>query len=391
MKILFFDCFSGVSGNMLLGALIGLGYPVDNLKKIATSFGFNKSIVQVSSKKVGGLKSTLIMIENLPDQPVRNLDTINKLIDAVDLVPATMKFAKKVFENLAQAEAKVHGIPIETIHFHEVGAIDALLDIVGVCDAVQYFKVDKIICSPLPLGHGTVECAHGTLPVPVPATVELLNNVPTYSSGRAGEHVTPTGAALVTTLCDQFGRPDSMKILSTAFGSGTRRFDSGLPNLLRAFLAEMESESAGLDELVIETNIDDMSPEFFGPLMQKLFNAGAKDVTFTPCQMKKNRPGVLISIIGGKETLDSITHVLFSESTTIGIRHYPVKRIVCERRWEEVETPFGPVRIKVSSHSGKDVGIKPEFEDCQKLAEKKNVSIQRICEEAISTYRKINC
>lgn len=390
MKTLYFDCFSGVSGNMLLGALIGLGYPVENLKSIVAALGLDESIIRVSSDNSYGFQSTLVLVENPPDQPVRNLSSVFEMIDSTDFDTAATRSAKDVFHKLAHAESKVHGTSIENIHFHEVGAIDALVDILGVCDAVQYLKVDKIICSPLPLGHGTVECAHGTLPVPVPATVELLKGYPTYSSGRKGEHVTPTGAALVTTLSDQFGRPESMTMLATAFGSGTRRFESGPPNLLRAILAKTKTEPRRLDELVVETNIDDMNPEFFGPLMDNLFVAGAKDVTFTPCQMKKNRPGILVSIICGRQTLDKVAGVLFSESTTIGIRISPVERIVCDRRWEEVTTQYGPIRIKISSHLGMKMGIKPEIEDCKKIADEKNVPLQKVCDEAVFAYRKKN-
>lgn len=388
MKTLFLDCFSGVSGNMLLGALLGLGYPESDLRNVVKALGFDPDILKVNAKVVSGLASKLVTVTLPENEPHRHLHDIDKIIDDSALENCVKEKAKAVFLRLAKAEAKVHGTTVDHIHFHEVGAVDAMVDIVGTCAAVCALDIDRIVCSPLPLGHGTIQCAHGILPVPVPATVALLEGVPTYSAGREGEHVTPTGAALVSTLADDWAKWVSMKIDKSAYGAGTRTFEGGPPNLLRAVLGRQQAQQSGRNELVIETNIDDMNPEFYGPLTQSLFKAGALDVTLIPCYMKKGRPGTLISIIGGHETLDQIAEVLFSESTTIGIRTYPVQRIVCERFTETVKTKFGDVRIKISRHNGRIVGYKPEFEDCKTLAGEHGVSVQQVYTDALAAFSR---
>jgi pyridinium-3,5-bisthiocarboxylic acid mononucleotide nickel chelatase len=388
VKLLYLDCFSGVAGNMLLGALLGLGYPEGELRNVIQSLGFDPDILHVEPTQVQGLAATLVTVDNPPDQPHRHLADVLEIIDRAEIPPEAADNARKTFTRLAEAEAKVHGTTPDHIHFHEVGAVDALVDIVGVCAAIEALGVEAVICSPLPLGRGTVECAHGTLPVPVPATAELLHGVPTYSAGRDGEHVTPTGAALVTTLSAKFGDHGTIATTHTAFGAGTRKFEGGPPNLLRALLAEAEGSLEELDNLVVETNIDDMNPELFGPLTKALFDAGARDVTLTPCYMKKGRPGVLVSVIAGRQTLDAIAEVLFAQSTTIGLRSYPVSRLVCERTRETMETPFGPVTMKVSRYRGKIVGARPEFEDCRSAAEQFGVPVQDVYDAAIAAYRK---
>ena len=388
MKILYLDCFSGISGNMLLGALVAVGCPVDRLNATVAALGFPDTTLRIESVDDQGLAATQVTVTSPPDQPSRNLHDIERILEAAALDDKIADLARKAFHNLARAEAKVHGTTEDSIHFHEVGAVDAMVDIVGSCAAVLALGVDQVVCSPLPLGHGTVDCAHGTLPVPVPATLALLEKFPTYPADRPGEHVTPTGAVLATTLADRFGRLPAGQILQSGFGAGTRRFESGPPNLLRAMLIEARKEASGQDDLVIETNIDDMNPEFYGPLVHKLFEAGALDVTLTPCYMKKGRPGTLVSVIGGKETLDAIARVLFSDSTTIGLRVHPVARIVCDRTWREVSTPFGTVRIKVSRYLDRIVGAKPEFEDCVHLAETHQVSVQEVYQAALAAYRR---
>ena len=375
---------------MLLGALIGIGYPESELLGTIQKLGFPPSIVRVEKVMIKGISSILVTVDNPPDQPCRHLQDIVSIIDDSDLKDAVKIKAKQTFKKLAKAEAKVHGVSIQEIHFHEVGAVDAIVDIVGVCAAIDYLGIETITCSPLPLGHGTVKCAHGVLPVPVPAVVELIKGVPTYQSGREGEHVTPTGAALVTTLANSFGPLGPMKIEDFAFGAGTRTFEGGPPNLLRAIIGQAKEKSLGIDELVIETNIDDMNPEFYGPLSEKLFEAGALDVTLTPCYMKKGRPGILVTVIGGHNTLEKISAVLFSESTTIGIRTYPVSRIVCDRKMQEVQTEFGTVRMKISRYNDSVVGTKPEFEDCKKLAKESDVSVNEVYNAALFAYKNKN-
>ena len=386
MKALFFDCFSGASGNMLLGALLDLGYPVEKLHETIAALGLGNDLVSVQHLQVKGLAATLVTVANPPDQPHRHLADIESILSSTTLPNRVKASAIAVFRRLAQAEANVHGTSVDQIHFHEVGAIDAMVDIVGTCAAVAHFGPERILCSPLPLGFGTVKCAHGTLPVPVPATLELVRDVPTYSAERQGEHVTPTGAALVTELADEFVRFGVQKVERIGYGAGTRTFETGPPNLLRVILGRLEQTPEGRDELVIETNIDDMNPEFYGPLTEKLFEAGALDVTLTPCFMKKGRPGTLVTVIGGKQTLHSIAQVLFSDSTTIGLRTYPVSRLVCDRTWKTVLTAFGEVRIKISQYQGHDVGAKPEFDDCRKLAAKAGVAVADVYHAAMAKY-----
>jgi len=387
MKTLFLDCFSGVSGNMLLGALLALGYPQKELFSIVEKLGFSPSIIKVENVHANGISSVLVKVENPKDQPQRRLKDIIGLIRKTALPQEVKEKSIIAFDKLARAEGKVHGVSKGEIHFHEVGAVDAIVDIVGVCSGIFYLGFEQVLCSPLPLGHGTVKCAHGALPVPVPAVVEILKGVPTYSANREGEHVTPTGATLVMTLADSFERFGGIKIDKSGYGAGTRKFIGGPPNILRAIAGESEKRAEGLDELVIETNIDDMNPEFYEPLSEKLFEAGALDVTLTPCYMKKGRPGILISVIGGKNTLEKIARTLFRESTTIGIRSYPVSRIVCEREVEKVITEFGEVRIKISKYNNNTVGAKPEFEDCKTLAKKAAVPLHDVYNAALLSYK----
>ena len=390
MNHLHLDCFSGVSGNMLLGALIDLGYAESDFQAAMIAVGFDPNWLHISRVERQGLSAVLLETDNPPNQPHRHLSDIEAIIDGAELSDRVKSAAKHVFRRLAESEAKVHGSTIDHVHFHEVGAVDAIIDIVGVCHGIETLGIDTLSCSPLPLGSGTIQCAHGILPVPVPATVNLLDGVPTYSAGRDGEHVTPTGAALVTTLCESFGPMPAGVLRESGYGAGTRTFAGGPPNLLRAMRMVIPSTKAGSQDpqgnLVIETNIDDMNPEFYGPLATKLFSSGALDVTLTPCYMKKGRPGVLVSVITDPSSLDSVAETIFAHSTTIGLRTYPVSRIVCQRDWQSVDTAYGPVRMKISRYKDKDVSVKPEFDDCKKISDRSGKSVQEIYNAALAAY-----
>ena len=312
------------------------------------------------------------------------------MIGAAAIDEAVKQKALQVFRRLGEAEARLHNQPIEKIHFHEVGAVDAILDIVGACLGLAMLGNPDLVCSPLNVGGGTVEAAHGTLPVPAPATAELLKGIPVYSSGVESELVTPTGAALVSTLAARFGPVPAMKVERIGYGAGAKDFPTH-PNIVRLMLGEKTGSGAG-DEtvVVIETNIDDMNPQIYGPFAEKALAAGALDVTCSPLQMKKNRPGLLVSVISKPELESALTRLLFEETTTIGVRITEARRKVLAREVVKVETAYGPVKMKVSRLNGKIVNAAPEFEDCRRLADQKSVPLKDVMHAAQSAYGKLH-
>ncbi len=296
---------------------------------------------------------------------------------------------------MGEAEAKLHNQPIEKIHFHEVGAVDAILDIVGVCLGLAMLGNPELVCSPLNVGGGRVEAAHGTLPVPAPATAELLKGIPVYSSGVESELVTPTGAALVSTLATEFGPVPAMKVERIGYGAGAKDFPTH-PNIARLMLGEKTGKAADSSRgagdgivLVIEANIDDMNPQLYGRFAEKALAAGALDVTCSPLQMKKNRPGLLVSVILKPELESALTHLLFQETTTIGVRITEARRKVLEREVVKVETAFGPVKMKVARLEGKIVNAAPEFEDCRRLADEKSLPLKEVMRAAQAAYGEL--
>jgi uncharacterized protein (TIGR00299 family) protein len=337
MKLAYLDCASGISGDMFLATLIDAGAPSDKLfaelKKLPLGFYEFKRTRAVRSSIVG----TRVDIRVPGEQPHRHLSDIRKMIENAALPDRAAKNALKAFGMLAEVEAKLHNTTPEKIHFHEVGAVDAILDIVGVCVGVELLGITDLICSPLNVGSGKVDAAHGTLPVPAPATAELLKGIPVYSSGVDGELVTPTGAALIKTLAAEFGPLPAMKIVNIGYGAGAKDFP-GHPNIARLFVGERTEIIAGVkglpgDELVsvIEANLDDMNPQIYGYLLDKALAAGALDVTCTSTQMKKNRPGLTISILCEPEKAEALSQLLFEQTTTIGVRIYEARRKVLER------------------------------------------------------------
>lgn len=394
MKLAYLDCSSGISGDMFLAALIDAGVPGEKLfgelKKLSLGFYEFKRTRTVRGSLVG----TRIDIRVPGEQPERHLSDIRTLIEKAALPEKAARQALKAFSTLAEVEAKLHNASPDHIHFHEVGAVDAILDIVGVCVGLELLEITDLICSPLNVGSGHVNAAHGTLPVPAPATAELLKDIPVYSTGVEGELVTPTGAALVATLASEFGSLPAMKISKIGYGAGAKDFP-GHPNIARLFVGErteiiMGAKGLPGDELVsvIEANLDDMNPQLYGYLLERALAAGALDVTCSSTQMKKNRPGLTISILCEPEKSDALSQLLFEQTTTIGLRIYEARRKVLERSHVPVETPFGPVRMKEARSAGKVMNATPEFEDCQKLAHEKSVPLKEVMVAAEAAYYK---
>jgi uncharacterized protein (TIGR00299 family) protein len=332
----------------------------------------------------------------------RALSQIREIISQAELSNSAKKTAIAIFEKLGAAEAKIHNVAVEQIHFHEVGAVDALVDIVCAAVGAEALGVDEFICSPLNVGGGTVTCSHGTLPVPAPATVELLKNAPVYSSGIQAELVTPTGAAIVATLAKHFAPFPQMKIEKTGYGAGTRDF-SGHANLLRLTIGENVAEkNAGVGAAraaakhvsretisVLEANLDDLSPQVFGYVMNQLLEAGALDVFSTAVQMKKNRPGMLLTVLAKPEDAGKLSQIIFAETTTLGVRRREESREVLARKWQTVTTRFGDVRIKLASMNGTVSNYAPEYEDCRRIAAEQRVPLKTVMQEALQEYLKV--
>jgi pyridinium-3,5-bisthiocarboxylic acid mononucleotide nickel chelatase len=395
MNLAYLDCFSGISGDMFLAALLDAGVELDRLQKELKKIDLGPYEFTQNRVMRKGLAGNHVEILAPGKQPHRHLSHIEKLIGDAAIDKAGKQKALQVFRRLGEAEAKLHGQPIEKIHFHEVGAVDAILDIVGGCLGLALLGNPDLVCSPLNVGAGRVEAAHGSLPVPAPATAELLKGVPIYSSGVESELVTPTGAALVSTLAAGFGPMPRMKVERIGYGAGAKDFPTH-PNIARLMLGERAEdvgagpETAG-DEVisVIEANIDDMNPQLYGYLAEKALEAGALDVTCSAVQMKKNRPGLLVSILCKPEMENSLTRMLFEQTTTIGVRITEARRKVLEREVVTVETAYGPVRMKVAMLDGKKMNTTPEFDDCRRLASEKSVPLKEVMLAAQTAYRKL--
>jgi len=388
MKCAYFDCFSGISGDMTLGALLDAGVPIEQLRSELQ--GLNLPGWDLTAEKVwkNGMAASYAKVRAQDTQTHRSLSAILGIIEKSSLAPSVKAPATAIFTKLGEAEAAVHDVPLEKIHFHEVGAVDAIVDIVGACIGFSALGIESFACSALNVGGGTAKMAHGVLPVPAPATARLLLGKPTYSNGVQKELVTPTGAAIVTTLCTSFGPQPPMTVNAIGYGAGTADLE-GQPNVLRLMVGEAAEKRAAADSetiRVLEANLDDMNPQIYGYFLEKALAAGALDVFSTPVQMKKNRPGMLVSVLCNPEDESKFHEMLFAETTTLGIRTYTAERRVLARQWETVHTNFGDVRIKVARLNGHIRQASPEFEDCRKLAEAKNVPLQRVMDEAMHTW-----
>jgi uncharacterized protein (TIGR00299 family) protein len=452
MRIAYLECFSGISGDMFLGALVDAGVPAKLLQDTVSGLSLG-AMLEVSRVMRSGISATKVDVwvndeKDLPKEEYwsekraqndlrretgghshqhetvphehshehshepssehryssahdhthghshgRGLIEIRKIISASGISVSAKQTACAMFEALGTAEGKIHNVPPEEVHFHEVGAVDAIVDIICAAVGVEALGADQIVCSPLNLGGGTVHCAHGTFPVPAPATLELLKGAPTYSSEVQKELVTPTGAAIVKTLARQFGAFPRMKIEATGYGAGSRDF-AGHPNVLRLTLGEALSEPAGAAAgkttsemiIVLEANLDDLNPQVFGYAMDRLLEAGALDVFAMPVQMKKNRPGMLLTALCRPEDADKLMLLIFAETTTLGVRRREEARQILARRWESVNTQWGEVRIKIGSMNGTVSNYAPEYEDCRRIASIHRVPLKIVMGEAVESY-----
>jgi len=438
MRIAYLECFSGISGDMFLGALIDAGVPPRLLEDAVAGLQVGARL-EISRVVRSGISATKVDVwvdgeKDLPreeywatqnvgralspakskhehghhddherdhdhpragapashdPEPGRGLSEIRAIIGKADISDTARKTAISIFEALGTAEAKIHATSIEKVHFHEVGAVDAMVDIVCAAVGAEALEVDEIICSPLNVGGGSVKCAHGTFPVPAPATVELLKAAPVYSTGIQAELVTPTGAAIVKTLATRFAAFPEMKIDKSGYGAGSRDLP-GVPNVVRLTVGEVESTLVAKTSseiiTVLEANLDDLNPQVFGYVMDRLFEEGALDVFGMPVQMKKNRPGSLLTVLCKAEDASKLTQLIFTETTTLGVRRRDERRQSLARRWENVNTPWGEVRIKIASMNGTVTNCAPEYEDCRRIATEHHVPLKKVIQEASQQY-----
>ena len=381
MTILYLDCYAGISGDMTVGALLDLGVPLEYLRAELDKLGlpsgsFELSTSRTERRHIPALKFDVTVHDY---HTHRHYAAIDAMIAGCGLTGPVKSRAGAIFRRLAEAEAKVHGVAVEEVHFHEVGAVDSIIDIVGTAICLEFLAVEAIYASALPLGSGFVETAHGRLPVPAPATAELLRGLPVHGGCGAGERVTPTGAAIVAALVDGCGAQPEMLLDKLGCGAGGKDFPD-CPNILRAFLGRRAYKNASADEvIVVEANIDDSTPELLGYAMERLFEEGALDVFFTPIQMKKNRPGVMLSFLCPPPRLERLAHLLLTETSAIGVRHYRAERTILRRQIVEQQTEFGAVRFKqVFDTNGMVMRTTPEYEDCRRIAREKEIPCQEV-------------
>jgi uncharacterized protein (TIGR00299 family) protein len=389
MKIAYLDCLSGISGDMTLGALVDAGVDLAAIQAGIDSLKMPRPVKLTAAEvKRKGFRATKVTVEHEPEQAHRHLHHITDMIDASDvLTPPQKDLAKRIFTRLGEAEAKVHGSTLRKVHFHEVGAVDSIADIVGSAVGLTLLGVDRILCSPVPVGGGYIEIEHGRVTVPAPATAELLKGIPIAASQVQMELTTPTGAAIVSTVTDEFGPLPSFRINTIAYGAGDRELKEQA-NVVRLFVGESEPGYQRDQVLVLETNLDDISGEIIGHTTTKLFEAGALDVYTTSIHMKKNRPGVLITVLCGSELAAKMEKILFRETGTLGIRRWPASRHKLERRPKTVATPHGEVEGKVAVLSDGSLSFSPEFESCRRIAEATSLPLRDVYEAAMRAFEE---
>jgi pyridinium-3,5-bisthiocarboxylic acid mononucleotide nickel chelatase len=388
MKTLYFDCFAGASGDMILGALVAAGVDADLLSRQLSLLNVQGYTIDFKTVSRAGLSATHAVVETQPERKHRHLAEILKIIDNSALSVAVKQRASQVFTRLAEAEARVHNEPIDRVHFHEVGALDAIVDVVGAAICFEMLRVERFVSSPIHVGSGFVEMEHGRFPVPPPAVAELLKGVPFYSTDIKGELLTPTGAAIITTVAEQYGSFPAIKATTVGYGAGTREYES-FPNVLRVFVGDSESQEPNVQSLLmIETNIDDLSPQILGHVMDRAFELGALDCYFTSVQMKKNRPGILLSILCEQSQENQLMQLLFKETTTLGVRSYDVERRALERTVVRIETQYGPIDVKVARLDGQIVNEMPEFEQCRRIAKDAGIPLKEVEEAVRAAWRQ---
>jgi uncharacterized protein (TIGR00299 family) protein len=414
MRVLYFDCFSGAAGDMIVGALIDAGVPLAELRAALGSLAIEPDAVWTEPVKRAGISATKFCVRGEDDarpappdglgpappdglrpapHPHRHLKGIYKLIDGSALSRAGKDRAKGLFERLGEAEAAIHGTTLEKVHLHEVGALDSIIDIVGAVFSLEWLGVDEVVASPLNVGSGTIRAAHGLYPVPAPATLRLLAGAPIYAGEQQAELVTPTGALLVSSYASRYGAIPPMRVSQIGYGAGSREF-SDTPNVVRVLVGEAQGTRAGAGVdgaapqrvVVIESEIDDMNPQIFGALMDRLLAEGALDVFYTPVQMKKNRPGTLLTIVAAPDLRDALVGTVFRETTSIGVRYREMSRECLDRETVTVQTPVGAVRVKVARRNGEILNASPEFEDCARIAAECGTPLKDVQAAAVKAW-----
>lgn len=397
-RILYIEPFAGVSGDMFLGALLDLGARLDHLTETLRLLGLGGYELEAGKCLKSGISATRFEVRPVHEESHphaggehrhRGFREIRELIERSGLSPWVREKAVAAFEKLAVAEGRIHDQPPEQVHFHEVGALDSIIDLVGAMVALEEYQPATVLCAAVNLGQGALHCRHGRYPVPAPAALELLRGVPVYSDGTEGELTTPTGAALLATLVRHFGPRPPMRVRAVGYGAGTRDIP-GVANVLRVTLGERagQADGAETDEQVgvLEATIDDMNPQLLGHVFERALSAGALDIYLTPVHMKKGRPGAELTVLCRPAEVDALMRLLFAETSTLGIRHRLSWRKVLERRVETVETEYGPVGIKVGLLDGRRVNFAPEFEDCRRCAEQKGVTVKQVMAVAAHSY-----
>lgn len=387
MKIAYFDCPSGISGDMILGAIVDAGLDPAKLKDFLFGLGLGGFDLRVERVVRHGISGTSVdvIIDEGHSHPFRHLHDMEEILARSGLDGKLREKSLQILRRLAEAEAKVHNIPVEQVHFHEIGAVDTIVDVVGSVWGMEAMGIEKIYASKLHTGTGFVECAHGLLPVPAPATLELLKGIPIYSTGVSGELVTPTGAAIISTLADSFGSHPPLRVEAVGYGAGKR--DLEIPNFLRVTVGLEESSpigdrEPGGSEVVVECNIDDMNPEIYSFVTELLFEEGALDVFLVPVIMKKGRPGTILTVITTRDRVERIVDIILRETTTLGVRIHDVARRKAKRESISVRTEFGEVRVKVGRFAGRVVNVAPEYEDCKRVAKEQGIALKAVYDEA---------
>ncbi len=425
MKVAYFDCFSGISGNMILGALVDLGLDIEELRAELGNFplqGYQIEARRVSKKEISAI---YVEVVTPADERGRTLRDILNLIDQSTLNQEIKGLSRQIFIRLGEAEARIHDQDLDVVHFHEIGKVDTIVDILGTLIGLKKLGIERVSCSPLNVGKGFIRCSHGTLPIPAPITAELLKGVPVYTTGVEGELTTPTGAAIITGIAADFCDLPPLNIQKSGYGAG--KMDLEIPNLLRVFIGEalkypatscgasdvplevqtgplfscqqaggypaelsIETASNYITEQVtiIETNIDDMNPQFYGHVVESLWEAGALDVFLTPVQMKKNRPGVLLSVIAPKEQVGKLLDTLFEESTTLGVRISETRRLSLPRSLKVINTKFGQIQVKVARQGNTMIKVVPEYDDCRKAANAYKVPVSQVYAEVQRAWQE---
>lgn len=385
MRVLYWDCPAGIAGDMALGSLFDAGVSPQAVEGVLRASGLDGFTLEITKVNVHGLAATRVNARVTAPQPHRRLPDLEAFLQGASFTPKVREQAGRVFRRLAEAEAKVHGISVNEVHFHEVGAVDALVEVVGVCLALETLRIDRVVVSPLPLGSGFVTCAHGLIPLPAPATLELLRGLPTHGVDVEGELVTPTGAALAAGLAAAAGPSPAMRLETIGYGAGSHEFT--FPNVLRAVIGE-GLDDAGEPLVTLETNLDDLNPEVYPHIISRLLDEGAREAYLTPVIMKKGRPGVLLTVLALEHDWRRLAALIMRETGTLGLRMQRNVRLTADRCFYAIKTCYGAVQVKVASFGGQVIQVKPEFEDCRSRAAEAGIPVREVLAEAATEARR---